>query len=181
MSFEFVDNNGAIDRAARRRIRSHVALGRNAGKTLARRSRKDASRGKPRPSEAFTPFQDEVQEAYAAESNAEVSWEVGRQVGDGLSVLFLPAQVDSKSKALVQRGTHAFQDLQTLYLHLITIRHVAISFLGGPKQSPDLSGALNNEQFVNSPASMWVQLIFVDEACTDHLVIRELDSDHFAH
>ncbi|RDW84262.1 hypothetical protein BP6252_01852 [Coleophoma cylindrospora] len=42
MPFAFVDNNAAIDHAARRKIRSHVARGRNAGKTVVRPSRKKA-------------------------------------------------------------------------------------------------------------------------------------------
>ena len=45
MPLEFIDNSATIDRAARRRIRSHVALGRNAGKTLVRPSRKKLGLG----------------------------------------------------------------------------------------------------------------------------------------
>ncbi|KFY40147.1 hypothetical protein V494_03620 [Pseudogymnoascus sp. VKM F-4513 (FW-928)] len=43
MAFEFVDNNAPIDRAVRRRIRSHVAIGKNAGRTLVRPSRTKAA------------------------------------------------------------------------------------------------------------------------------------------
>ncbi len=40
MKFQFVNNNGAVDGAARKQIRSHVAMGRNAGRKLSRPSRK---------------------------------------------------------------------------------------------------------------------------------------------
>ena len=48
MQLEFIDNNSTGDEAVRRRIRSHVAIGRNAGKKLARPSRRKALAGSTR-------------------------------------------------------------------------------------------------------------------------------------
>jgi hypothetical protein len=42
MDFQFVDNSAAIDNRSRRLIRSHVMRGRNRGRTLPSRARKDA-------------------------------------------------------------------------------------------------------------------------------------------
>jgi hypothetical protein len=39
MPFEFIDNNAPIDRASRKRIRSHVAKGKNVGRKVVRPSR----------------------------------------------------------------------------------------------------------------------------------------------
>jgi len=45
MPLEFIDNNATIDRVARRRIRSRVAMGRNARKPLVRPSKKKLGLG----------------------------------------------------------------------------------------------------------------------------------------
>lgn len=80
MPFEFVDNNAAaIDRATRKRIRSHVAIGRNAGKKLVRKSRKDIDASIPR-----------------------IEW----PVGDDVSLFPFPEQVTPESKGLVRRGMY---------------------------------------------------------------------------
>ncbi|RDW60302.1 hypothetical protein BP5796_11908 [Coleophoma crateriformis] len=93
MPFAFVDNNTAIDHAARRKIRSHVARGRNAGKTVVRPSRKKAET--------------------TAAALVRASWLAGetrdpmpllRQVGDRLSVVSFPEQPTEASKSLVQRA-----------------------------------------------------------------------------
>lgn len=115
MPFEFINNNAAIDRAARKRIRSHVAMGRNAGKTLVRPSRKKALglglRAKTTTTAAalaYIPKKVVVEKAHDSETtcNEEVVPEIERQLGDGLSVLPVAAQVTPGSRVLVQRGMY---------------------------------------------------------------------------
>ncbi len=101
MPFEFIDNTTAIDRAARRRIRSHVAMGKNAGKTLVRRSRI-----KKAPNSNV--YSDAIETSRGTNDKKYVSLEIERQLGDGLSVLSLPRQVTPESISLVQKGMYSF-------------------------------------------------------------------------
>jgi hypothetical protein len=107
MTFEFVDNNTAIDRAARRRIRSHVAMGRNAGKKLTRPSRKEAFRLKTKTGMAAVGISDVLESMQDSENSGEIVPEIGRPIGDDLSVLFFPVQLNSGSRRLVQRGMYS--------------------------------------------------------------------------
>jgi hypothetical protein len=169
MPFEFVDNNAAIDRAARRRIRSHVAMGRNAGKTLVRPSRKKAFRLRVQTATALTRIPKLVEDAHDFESNKKMVPEIERQVGDGLSVLSFPEQMTPRSRRLVQRGM--YDHLQTENAHwvssLIIVYYLALSFISGPRHAPELSNALDT---LRNHTSMWVQFMFLDEACVYYLL-----------
>lgn len=99
MAFQFVDNSSVIDRASRKRIRRHVAVGRNAGKKLVRQSKRKAStitvkldnaRSKP--------------ETTALIWNELLYSKPERQIGDGLSILSLPTPVTSGSRREIQQG-----------------------------------------------------------------------------
>lgn len=103
MPFEFVDNNATISHTARKRIRSHVAIGRNAGKKLVRPSRKAILGPMVKDITAVIRTPKAVEKAYSSEVSKDVFPQIERQVGDGLSVLSFPEQ-PTKSKALVQRG-----------------------------------------------------------------------------
>jgi hypothetical protein len=92
MPFEFIDNNTTISRAERKRIRSHAAKGRNVGKTIIRPSRKKLA--------VTRTVQPENKENQPREPRREIE----RQIGDGLSVLGLPAPPNLASKRLVQKG-----------------------------------------------------------------------------
>lgn len=105
MPFEFVDNNAPIDRDARKKIRSHVAIGRNVGKTHSRPSRKEAFvlPTKTRISKA-------VQKIPHLDSDESIDLvvEIERQIGDGLSVLCLPALLTLGSRSTVRKGMCIF-------------------------------------------------------------------------
>jgi hypothetical protein len=100
MPFEFVNNNASIDRSARKRIRSHAAIGKNAGKTILRPSRKGAFVLRAKPGTA------KVEKAAPDVESEVVMPKVERQIGDGLSVLCLPVPVTPGSKGIVQKGMY---------------------------------------------------------------------------
>jgi len=104
MPFEFVDNNAAIDHAARKRIRAHVALGKNAGKKLSRPSRKKAFGVKTSTTLIHIPKGVETTHAHDSESAEEVLPEIEQQIGDGLSILSFPVRLTPGYKRLVQKG-----------------------------------------------------------------------------
>lgn len=99
MPFEFVDNNAPIGRAARKRIRSHVAAGKNAGKTLVRPSRKKAFvlRAENHPPKIPEPSNELKYDIF-------MSSEIGRQIGDGLSVMRIPSALSPGFRRIVQKG-----------------------------------------------------------------------------
>jgi hypothetical protein len=101
MAFEFVNNNTSLGRDVRKKIRSHVAMGRNVGKTYARPSRKAAFVISTK-----TAAPKAVKKRPQLESSREVDifFEIERQIGDGLSVLCLPAPLTPGSSSLVRKG-----------------------------------------------------------------------------
>ncbi|KAH6622688.1 hypothetical protein F5144DRAFT_497292 [Chaetomium tenue] len=136
MKFEFVDNSNAIDKTARKRIRSHVAIGRNAGKKISRRSKKELLR---RPTRAPSP---QVTSALEQPESNNTRGSVSILGLGRLSALPAHLQQSDRSGALdlVQR---------------------AISFLDGVRHAPELDLALD----YNSESKMWsLQSLFQDEA-----------------
>ncbi|KFY93114.1 hypothetical protein V498_04558 [Pseudogymnoascus sp. VKM F-4517 (FW-2822)] len=108
MPFEFVDNNAAIDRAARRRIRSHVAIGKNVGRTIVRPSRAkvDAREAGSRPIAAIVCVPHVVAEARNQEVEEEGKCAIEPMVGDVLSVFSFPEQTSVRSRRVVQSVFH---------------------------------------------------------------------------
>lgn len=106
MPFEFVDNNAAIDRATRRRIRTHVATGKNVGRTLVRPSRTKAAvrEAGARPTAAIVCVPRVVVDARNMEVEEEGGCEIERMVGDRLSVFSFPEQGSVKARRVVQSG-----------------------------------------------------------------------------
>lgn len=106
MSFEFI-NNAAIDRVARKRIRSHVAMGKNAGKKLVRSRKRPVGMRREITSPTIRPpnVQDIDSSEYSAseDSGANISYEIERQVGDSIFGLSF-AEFDIGDKRIVQRG-----------------------------------------------------------------------------
>ncbi|KAL4739302.1 hypothetical protein BDV11DRAFT_170216 [Aspergillus similis] len=120
MVFEFVNNNTAIDSAARRRIRTHAATGKNANRTLTRPSKAVVLRG-----DAAVPFR--IPEAIRRlHRDSKVNAEVERPVTDGLQ---LPIPVPAGSQGLVRQ---------------------ALFFFSGVRYNPELEGALENPNHMGS-------------------------------
>lgn len=105
MPFEFI-NNAEINRAARKRIRSHVALGRNAGKKLVRPS-KMRSTGMKRvvTSAAISLESAQIDSIRLEQKDSEENsmYEIERQVGDSISCLSLPKHA-FKDRKLIQKS-----------------------------------------------------------------------------
>ncbi|KAF7921859.1 hypothetical protein EAE99_007622 [Botrytis elliptica] len=95
MPFEFI-NNATIDDAVRKRIRSHVALGRNAGKKLVRPSKMRPTRMKRVVTSAC------INLSSAQIDSENTIYEIERQVGDNISCLSFPDH-SFKDKQIVQR------------------------------------------------------------------------------
>ncbi|KAK4038132.1 hypothetical protein C8A01DRAFT_17750 [Parachaetomium inaequale] len=139
MKFEFVDNT-AIDGSARRRIRSHVATGRNAGKKLSRPSRRKALESRatraqsPRATAALV-------QAKGSQPNASVTF----------LALLSPYTLSALPAHLQQHGGYGG----------LALLQGAVSFLGGIRHAPELDVALD---YSSEPRSKWVQPLFLDEA-----------------
>ncbi|OBT82419.1 hypothetical protein VE02_09391 [Pseudogymnoascus sp. 03VT05] len=142
MPFEFVDNNAAIDRAARRRIRSHVATGKNAGRTLVRPSRTKATAREAgsRPIAAIVCVPRVVADARNVEVEEDGGYAIEQMIGDRLSVFSFPEQGSVKARGIVQR---------------------AFSFVSRPFHPADLQTSVDMSDV---STSMWVQFMFLDEA-----------------
>jgi hypothetical protein len=166
MPLEFIDNNATIDRAARRRIRSHVAMGRNAGKTFVRLSRKKLGLGMKN-TKALIRIPKVIEGTRDSESNDHVVHEIERQVGDGLSVLSIPQRPSPESTGLIQRGMYSLLKSENSKLNhpislLIILYYLVFSFISGSQDNPEASIA---SYATWSHTSMWVQFMFLDEAC----------------
>jgi hypothetical protein len=152
MSFKFV-NNASIDRSTRKLIRSHAAKGKNVGKKHPSRRKQTVLRAK-----LSLPLCNVkgVEETPAHESEEPVL-PIERQIGDGLSVLLIPAELSPRSKVLVQRGI-----IVSKYLTPVLAKHLLVfTFISGPLHPPELCNAID---FPEAPA-MWIQFIFLDKAC----------------
>ncbi|KAL4933535.1 uncharacterized protein BDV17DRAFT_111529 [Aspergillus undulatus] len=134
MPFEFIDNNSAIDRAARRRIRTHAATAKNANRILTRPSKVTALKAN-----IATPFRTpaairKLREDSAADGEM---FEIERPVSDGLQ---FPVPVPARSRRTVME---------------------ALFFFCNVRFAPELDDALESPDVVSS---IWVRYFFVDEA-----------------
>ena len=109
MPFEFVDNNAVIDHAARRRIRSHVAKGKNVGKTIVRTSRQKAFGSKANSTRELVRIPKASEDEADSESWDRAVDEIERQLGDGLSAFSFPVQIGPESRSLVLRGRSCYR------------------------------------------------------------------------
>ncbi|KAF7558905.1 hypothetical protein G7046_g5263 [Stylonectria norvegica] len=134
MAFEFIDNS-TIDRAARKRIRSHAATGKNLGRKIVRPSRKKVVESRPA---LFRPLKKRLEiAAKHDDSHDEDVIEIQRQIGDGLS---FPVPLSSESRDIVRK---------------------AFYFISGNRQSPELNNALEP---IDVSSSIWVRYMLIDEA-----------------
>lgn len=108
MPIQFIDNRSAIDHATRKRIRSHVAMGRNVGKTIVRRSKTKAHELRVKTTLAIihTPkvVRDQDHEDDLVRKKGQVL-EVEQPIGDWLSILSFE-QKNIGSRKLVQLGMY---------------------------------------------------------------------------
>jgi hypothetical protein len=107
MPYEFINNNAQINPTARRRIRSHAATGKNLGKTLVRRSRKDLLGSGPRPFQVTVPerlLPPPEPHDTRAQPRQHAATTFDRQIGDGVSISSLPIDFLGESRALVHKG-----------------------------------------------------------------------------
>ncbi|KAF7924188.1 uncharacterized protein EAE97_010800 [Botrytis byssoidea] len=142
MPFEFI-NNATINHAVRKRIRSHVALGRNAGKKLVRPSRMKSNEMKHVVTSAcryLRSAQNGSSHLEQNESEEKSTYEIERPVGDNIPCLSFPH--------------HSFEDKQ-----IIQRTFSFISSIGYPAE---LSKALIKTR---SSTSVFVQFMLLDEAC----------------
>lgn len=105
MPFEFI-NNAEINRAARKRIRSHVALGRNAGKKLVRPSKMRPTGMKRVVTSAGINLEGAQIDSIRLEqkdSEENSMYEIERQVGDSITCLSLPNHA-FKDRKIIQRS-----------------------------------------------------------------------------
>lgn len=161
MPYEFIYHNDVLNNAARKRIRSHAALGRNKGKKISRPSRKTAS------TTAATSFSILAKMEGASEV-AKIGFYIERPIDDGL---FFPGLLPGESKGLVKKGVSMTLQWILCYLSRLDLiltrpKCLVISFMGNIQFSPELSNGLD---FANIRTPMCVQHMFVDEACKYYL------------
>ncbi|KAF2669202.1 hypothetical protein BT63DRAFT_413660 [Microthyrium microscopicum] len=163
MPFEFVDNNATIDRASRRRIRSHVALGKNLGRKHVRQSRIKALGRTAEAATAATKGSSPQEEEHGKQEATQhlrtrqyAVPQVDRQVGDGTLDCF----------SLKQTPEIRFLFLRTY------------SFMSGPRLDPQLNNAIS---ITGTPNSIWIQLMFVDEASLNNISRKQEDTREATH
>ena len=156
MPIEFINNNGLLNNATRKRIRSHAALGRNKGKKITRPSRKDVST-------TTTPFRTPTTMKRVSEA-VEIGSDIERPIGDAL---FFPVLLPGESKRLAKKGMNVTLRRILYWLDWTTLilayaQCLVISFMSAIRYSPELSNGLD---YTSLSTSICVQYMFVDEAC----------------
>ncbi|EEA23674.1 conserved hypothetical protein [Talaromyces marneffei ATCC 18224] len=112
MPFEFIDNNARIDRKTRKRIRSLVATGKNAGKTVVRPSRIKAFKEQSKYPTIFSsvPGSTDLKQQESSSPNETASiCEIERPIGDDVFFVFTPNQLNPTSRYLAKRDCLAEQ------------------------------------------------------------------------
>lgn len=109
MPFEFIDNNARIDRKTRKRIRSLVATGKNAGKTVVRPSRIKAFKEQPIYPTVFSSVprtvemrRQDISASLPDETTS--SLDIERPISDDLLFAFTSNQLNPASRYLAKRG-----------------------------------------------------------------------------
>ncbi|KAF5016165.1 hypothetical protein F66182_12245, partial [Fusarium sp. NRRL 66182] len=144
MPFEFIDNNARIDRKTRKRIRSLVATGKNAGKTVVSPSRIKAFKEQPIYPTVFSSVprtvemrRQDISASLPDETTS--SLDIERPISDDLLFAFTSNQLNPASRYLAKR---------------------AISFLVAPRHASELNEAFENS-LTAGPAL--AKMMFVDE------------------
>ncbi|EED17343.1 conserved hypothetical protein [Talaromyces stipitatus ATCC 10500] len=103
MTFEFIDNNSKIDPRTRKRIRSLVATGKNAGKTVVRPSRIKALKEQLTHPVAFPSAQIHSELTQSESSSEETVLPIERPIGDDVCYFFTSSQPNLASRSLAKR------------------------------------------------------------------------------
>jgi len=151
MPFEFIDNT-RINSSTRKKIRAHVMMKKNLGKTRPPRMKAVAAQVKT--SMPMT--------APKAISDEEISLlPLSQQVGDEFSVYPFPAELTLRSRGLVYKCK----------VHGIPASISAAKVLAVIQGVGDI---INQENIccrsVDVSTSIWIRYIFLDEACTYFLL-----------
>ncbi|PYH44036.1 uncharacterized protein BP01DRAFT_299537 [Aspergillus saccharolyticus JOP 1030-1] len=122
MHWEFVNSHDAVSATTRKRIRSHVARGKNAGKKLSRPSR--LSKAHPIPTRLCIPALVHKQRAYENEND---KYYIERPITDGLA---FPVELAPQTRQIAQKGIAA-EALRHLLraLHLLNARLAGVDSL----------------------------------------------------
>lgn len=106
MAFEFIDNNARIDRKTRKRIRSLVATGKNAGKTVVRPSRIKAYQAQSNHTAILpnTREQRNIKENDSDSSPDPYNPQIERQISDVLCFMTSADQLSPAARTLAKRG-----------------------------------------------------------------------------
>jgi len=95
-TFQFVDSSAKVDRVTRKLMRSHVMKGKNAGKTVHRRSRLELGAGR-------TPCGDASLPNGARKRNAEELGPVARNLGNVLRTFQFPVELGESSLKIINQ------------------------------------------------------------------------------
>lgn len=90
-TFQFVDSSAKVDRVTRKSMRSHVMKGKNAGKTVHRRSRLELGARRTHCDDASFPAEE------ARKPNAEELGPVARNLGNVLRTFHFPVELSESS------------------------------------------------------------------------------------
>jgi hypothetical protein len=96
-TFQFVDSSAKVDRVTRKLIRSHVMKGKNAGKTVHRRSRLELGAGRTPCGDASLP------NGEARKRNAEELGPVARNLGNVLRTFQFPVELSENSLKIINQ------------------------------------------------------------------------------
>lgn len=134
MPFEFIDNNVRIDRNTRKRIRSLVATGKNAGKTVVRPSRIKAFKEQSKNPTAFSSVPGTVElrrPDFSSSSPDDTASSPGieRPIGDDLFFTFTSNQLNPASRYLAKRGAKTTLIIRIFFC--LIVNFVSYFFFGG--------------------------------------------------
>jgi len=98
-AFQFVDSSAKVDRVTRKLMRSHVMKGKNAGKTVHRRSRLELGAGR-------TPCDDASFQNETRKRNSEELGPVPRNLGNVLRTFQFPVELSESSLKNIDQCKH---------------------------------------------------------------------------
>lgn len=171
MPFQFVDNNSAIDSSTRRRIRSHVAIGRNVGKT--RPSKKRTNELSTKKPVGFVIIPDIENNIDGLESNQYGAPKLYHLDDDVLSGCSFLHDVTPVSRDLAKRGIYGHlkkTSIDASSNYITNFYDTAFSFFSVPPHTPELSNAIDSSEI---RPSIWSRFMFLDQACMYFLLFSE--------
>ncbi|PYI31706.1 hypothetical protein BP00DRAFT_474377 [Aspergillus indologenus CBS 114.80] len=123
MHWEFVDGNTAISATTRKRIRSHVARGKNAGRRLTRPSRLSKAHGEP-PTYIRIPA---LLQSHETNEDQEIVCDIKRPITSGL---IFPVEMEPQTRDIAHKVVEASR-------HLLRTIHLINGRLAGANSTSD--------------------------------------------